>query len=647
MSKLARYCLAAGAFAVMSVPGWAEACPGDPAGRTNCGGGASARPPEFIRVSTCQTLQKIGKDADHPLDGRYRLDNDIDLTECFTDGDVGSTGLGGWQPIGSYAVSYSQSQITNCGSLNCVPQPEEQLFAGAFTGVFDGNGYTIRGLNGLVTIPYNVERVEPVIYYIMSSGLFGSLRGAVVQNLTIEDGVAAVDGASWGPIYTIGAGLLAGFSRYAAITDVRVTGKVEGYAQNTSDTAYNVGMGGLLGRDVWSTVSKCSSAVTVTVTPIIRSPAPPATDIPNCKIGGIVGTGERTAIEESYSAVTLSGLTNSAGGLMGESIGGNIFKSGAKVTSVQSLRAVDMGGLAGSNRWTWGSSCLNCDDIGQQSGRITYSYAAVSAELFFDGLVRAGGLIGYDDGGLIANSYATGSIKFTSYYPPPHILSELPAPSYMGGLVGFASSFDGGSIEQSYAAVTGPMPCSSWECVYIGGLVGSVPYSEDILHSSPYPTCYWDTERSAIFSPIGDYWGFIDHNSGRTTEEMYQRNTFAGWDFTSMRIWKINEGESYPYFAWQDGPVSSISWNRSARAAGKNKLAPAVTVRGKTINIKTSSANDMQVRLIDMRGRTVTRFNAAGGNANFSASKISAGRYIVDMKEMKTGKRFTSAVVLR
>jgi hypothetical protein len=331
---------------------------------------------------------------------------------------------------------------------------------------------------------------------------------------------------------------------------------------------------------------------------------------------------------------------------MGESIGGNIFKSGAKVTSVQSLLAVNMGGLAGSNRWTWGSSCLNCDDIGQQSGRIAQSYAAVSADLFFDGLVRAGGLIGYDDGGLITNSYATGSIKFTSYYPPSS-LSELPAPSYMGGLVGYASSFDGGSIEQSYAAVTGPMPCSSWECVYIGGLVGFVPF--DILHAAnrfPYPTCYWDMERSAISGPIGGWGvGFINHNPGRTTEEMYQRNTFAGWDFES--VWKINEGESYPYFAWQDGPVSSISWNRSARAAGKNKLAPAVTVRGKTINIKTSSANDMQVRLIDMRGRTVTRFNAAGGNANFSASKISAGRYFVDMKEMKTGKRFTSAVVLR
>jgi len=80
---------------------------------------------------------------------------------------------------------------------------------------------------------------------------------------------------------------------------------------------------------------------------------------------------------------------------------------------------------------------------------------------------------------------------------------------------------------------------------------------------------------------------------------------------------------------------------------GVPAAAPAVTVSGKTLNIRTSSANDMQVRLVDMRGKTVTRFNAAGGNANFSASKISAGRYFVDMKEMKTGKRFTSAVVLR
>jgi len=36
----------------------------------------------------------------------------------------------------------------------------------------------------------------------------------------------------------------------------------------------------------------------------------------------------------------------------------------------------------------------------------------------------------------------------------------------------------------------------------------------------------------------------------KTTAEMMQQSTFETWDFTN--IWRINEGNSYPYLRWQE-----------------------------------------------------------------------------------------------
>ncbi|HOV33190.1 MAG TPA: hypothetical protein PLX23_07500 [Candidatus Hydrogenedens sp.] len=33
---------------------------------------------------------------------------------------------------------------------------------------------------------------------------------------------------------------------------------------------------------------------------------------------------------------------------------------------------------------------------------------------------------------------------------------------------------------------------------------------------------------------------------------MKRQATYVGWDFT--KIWKIKEGETYPYFSWQTSP---------------------------------------------------------------------------------------------
>ncbi|MDR2577753.1 MAG: T9SS type A sorting domain-containing protein [Chitinispirillales bacterium] len=70
---------------------------------------------------------------------------------------------------------------------------------------------------------------------------------------------------------------------------------------------------------------------------------------------------------------------------------------------------------------------------------------------------------------------------------------------------------------------------------------------------------------------------------------------------------------------------------RDRTAAGANTInrAPVVTVRGRTLNVIGVDNSEMQVRLVNMRGKTVANFQAAG-NARISLSRVPAGRYIVE-----------------
>ncbi|MDR0307310.1 MAG: leucine-rich repeat protein [Chitinispirillales bacterium] len=79
-----------------------------------------------------------------------------------------------------------------------------------------------------------------------------------------------------------------------------------------------------------------------------------------------------------------------------------------------------------------------------------------------------------------------------------------------------------------------------------------------------------------------------------------------------------------------------------------NSSLPAVSVRGRTLSVKLPSSLQsatLQIRVVDMRGRTVSNFNTVNGTDNsFSLTKIPAGRYIVEVRN--TGKRMSSTPVM-
>jgi len=137
--------------------------------------------------------------------------------------------------------------------------------------------------------------------------------------------------------------------------------------------------------------------------------------------------------------------------------------------------------------------------------------------------------------------------------------------------------------------------------------------------------------------------------------------TFAGWYYnkngecngfgficqpTSLDEWDFNNDivtkDVTLYAMWE----SSSSVFTSPRA--NSSITPSVSVRGRMLNVKLPSslqAANLQIRMIDMRGRTVSNFKITNGIHNsFSLAKIPAGRYIVEVRN--AGKRVNSTPVV-
>jgi len=79
--------------------------------------------------------------------------------------------------------------------------------------------------------------------------------------------------------------------------------------------------------------------------------------------------------------------------------------------------------------------------------------------------------------------------------------------------------------------------------------------------------------------------------------------------------------------------------------AGYNSKRPLLSIRAKTLNINAAPNTGVQVRVVDMRGRTAAKFNT-NGSASFSLRHIPAGRYIVEAKRAD-GQKMTQSILLK
>jgi hypothetical protein len=71
-----------------------------------------------------------------------------------------------------------------------------------------------------------------------------------------------------------------------------------------------------------------------------------------------------------------------------------------------------------------------------------------------------------------------------------------------------------------------------------------------------------------------------------------------------------------------------------------------ITVRAKTLVVNESPETKVQIRVVNLTGRTIATFNTTGGST-LSLKKIPAGMYIIEAKRMSDGMRTISNVVLR
>ncbi len=226
-----------------------------------------------IPLSTIEDLQKIGKEDHFPLQGHYVLTQDIDASVVSS----WNNGLG-FEPIGDWQAP--------------------------FTGVFDGQGYVIRGLV--------INRPEEA-----STGLFGEIgEGSEIRNVVVEGsfssrgGVGALIGAqSGGTVINCHAtatvsgivwvGGLVGVSHDGALLYCSAGGEVSGGKSSKM-------IGGLVGYSMAREIVRCFSTAVVSG---------------DEDTGGLVGYNHGTLVAECFASGAVYGRHIYAGGLIGNNLG--------------------------------------------------------------------------------------------------------------------------------------------------------------------------------------------------------------------------------------------------------------------------------------------------------------------------------------
>jgi len=367
-----------------------------------------------------------------------------------------------------------------------------------YTGVFDGDGYTISNLT-------------------IQGGLFGWVAGcdSEIRNCQLVDpnvewaGGALVDWLENGSIINC-------HIRGANISGAGNVGGLVGYCQegrvinciveDSTVSGYN-SVGGLVGSHQRGTISDC----------LVHSVHISA----DSTVGGLAGEGHGTIIRCSVWNTEV--LAESP--LLGR-VGGLVAYGGATAASIQDCQVnggvvrgtLEVGGLVG---WMTRGIIAGC----RTSTRVEASGGDGKNAL---GLL-AGGLAG-SNGGTMEDCYSASSVSQGSVA----LGMDWLLTSGAGGLVGYNS----GTIDRSYStgSVTGTKS--------VGGLIG-VNSEGSVTHS------FWDIQTSGQTTSAG--------GTAKTTAEMQRISTFleAGWDFVEETangtedIWWILEGQDYPRLWWE------------------------------------------------------------------------------------------------
>jgi hypothetical protein len=400
-----------------------------------------------------------------------------------------------------------------------------------FKGILDGNNYTISNL------VININETG-------NSGLFKSITGALIENLTLYN--VSVSGALTNGTGYTHVGVIVGQASNSTLSSVHIN-MADINIDPKNETIY---LGGMVGETV------SDSALTITNASFQGKITLATSTSGTQRVGGLLGSSQlvaqsqfntRSDIFGSHADVEILVDNGNAetGGLIGHSSRGNIKHSFVTGTIHNSGTTTSgrTGGLIGS---------LVGRDEAQAEFSIFKSYNLAN----ITGVSVGGGLVGgiIRSNGEISESYNRGIIKVT-------VASTTQYLRGVGGLVGFSDIDSEIKILNSYnrGSVIG--------IDSVGGIIGELVNSDSEIKysynaSSIEPTRIDSSKQieaiagNAYFrgTPIltsDSYWdkeliGFDSRDPsalGKTTAEMRNQNTFSEWDFVD--IWII-EGESYP-----------------------------------------------------------------------------------------------------
>lgn len=345
--------------------------------------------------------------------------------------------------------------------------PVNEQFGGYFSGVFDGDGYTI---SGLMVVPAEEGGGHSDDYKHVTAGLFGKVRRAEIRDLTLDETCRVeVSGTyyfSFGDLdLEIGAIAAVGdesrFIRCVNQADVVVTSVIWG--SETYETICSVS--GIVAHADDMKLIGCSNEGHMTVD--VHS------DVVDIRVSGLVGRcGPVYGKENRIVSCTNRGNIFVSGNTSGSvSVGGISSNYSFRVDSCENHSVVKVNAHEGS---------AYVGGVSSASVGITYSFNRDSVICESDGFeVQVGGVCSYS----FYNSSQTDSLYTCGNEGEIEVKSNGSMLS-VGGVMGqntdcpVVDCWNRGGLKIESSA---PRSSSRWNAIYAGGLVG---YCEEPVYNS-------------------------------------------------------------------------------------------------------------------------------------------------------------------
>ncbi|MFA5499281.1 MAG: GLUG motif-containing protein [Candidatus Cloacimonadia bacterium] len=493
----------------------------------------------------------IESNNDDYLDNNHTIPHTVSMYMGFTDGDGSEENpyqVSHYQHLdyirNELDANYIQTADIDMEGRGLIPIGGETEYGSYFTGVYDGNGYQV----GNFTVDESIYEYTKYGSLFTKVGKQGVIKNLTINNVRIENG-GGIAGYNRGSIINCKVTNIIPYDESGLLEIGGIVRENRGLIKDCSvesDLHAKGNIGGIAIYDYEGVIKSCSYAGNIN---IIHSSG--------YSTGGIVCNAYGSTIIDSHTSglIEPEALYHYAGGIVAKAENNTEIRDSSSRMTINPTyaRSLETGGIAGVCIDSLIENCSSNGNIRSHSTAGGIVGAALTSTVLnsfsegniYGGDMYTGGLIGvtsectvkycYSTCDVYSSGYAGGLIgKSGGYVFDCYARGNVVGNQEAGGLIGRAGFIKLSAIERCYS--TGTV-----EGVYrAGGLVG---YNIGLIEAVD---CFWDIESSECDKSYA--------GTGKTTDEMLLQATYTNWDFTD--VWRIDENRSYPYLAYQDGPVN-------------------------------------------------------------------------------------------